>query len=545
MEKASASEGSSWDYHSNRALLLCHVGSKARRYSTYFRPCWEYMLSISVFSSDKKFFNFAAHWPNLRSKHQILKWDKTGISNVAGEISLLAGLILWCTTFPRIRRKAFELFFYTHYLYIVFVVFFVLHVGFSTICIILPGFYLFLIDRFLRFLQSQQRVRLVSARVLPCEAFELNFSKNPGLCYAPTSSIFINVPSISKLQWHPFTISSSSETDSDTLSIVVKVAGRWSNTLYQKLSSSSPLDHLQVSVEGPYGPTSTSFSRHEMLVMVSGGSGITPFISVIRSLLFRADSDRSGRTPRVLLVCAFKNSLDLTMLDLILPPSGTISNISNLQLQIEAYVTREKEEPLKHEKRLLQTIRFKPNNAALDEPISSVLGQNNWLYLGIIISSSFILFLLLIAFLDRYYIYPIDHNSNLIYPYVSRSFLDMGFLCVCIAITATSAFLWNKKQNKDLKQIKNMNTESTVDLPDSEYYNSERELESLPLQSFVQATKVHYGGRPDLKKILDGCEGSSIGVMVSGPRKLRQEVASICASNFTDNLHFESISFSW
>ncbi|KAF7827396.1 ferric reduction oxidase 2 [Senna tora] len=88
----------------------------------------------------------------------------------------------------------------------------------------------------------------------------------------------------------------------------------------------------------------------EGMVMVSGGSGITPFISIIRSLLFRADLDRS-ETPRVLLICAFKNSLDLTMLDLILPPSGTISNISNLQLQIEAYVTREKEEPLKHEKK--------------------------------------------------------------------------------------------------------------------------------------------------------------------------------------------------
>ncbi|EYU35099.1 hypothetical protein MIMGU_mgv1a0018031mg, partial [Erythranthe guttata] len=107
----------------------------------------------------------------------MLKWENTGVSNVAGEISLLAGLILWATTFPRIRRKMFELFFYTHHLYIVFVFFFVLHVGISYSSIMLPGFFLFVIDRFLRFLQSRRSVRLLSARVLPCQTVELNFSK--------------------------------------------------------------------------------------------------------------------------------------------------------------------------------------------------------------------------------------------------------------------------------------------------------------------------------------------------------------------------------
>lgn len=111
---------------------------------------------------------------------QMFKWNKVGVSNVAGEVALVSGLVMWATSFPRIRRKIFELFFHTHHLYIVFVVFFVLHVGFSNSCIMLPGFYLFFIDRYLRFLQSQQRIRLDSAQLLPCEAVELNFSKCPG-----------------------------------------------------------------------------------------------------------------------------------------------------------------------------------------------------------------------------------------------------------------------------------------------------------------------------------------------------------------------------
>ncbi|CAJ1977016.1 unnamed protein product [Sphenostylis stenocarpa] len=482
-------------------------------------------------------------WSKTHQTSEIFKWNKVGVSNVAGEVSLLAGLIMWAATLPSIRRKAFELFFYTHYLYIVFVVFYVLHLGFSSSCTVLPGFYLFMIDRYLRFLQSQQKIRLVSARVLPCEAVELNFSKNLGLCYAPTSTIFINVPSISKLQWHPFTITSCSDTDPDTLSVVIKSSGTWSNTLYQKLSSSSPLSHLDVSIEGPYGQDSTYYSRHELLVLISGGSGITPFISIIRSLVFKASTE-GGKTPRVLLVCAFKKSIDLTMIDLILPVSTTSTtfDISRLQLQIEAYVTRD-QQPDMEDQKLTQTSWFKSN--PLDEPVSAVLGKNSWLYLSIIISSSFIVFLLLIGILTRYYIYPIDHNTDLIYPNISRSSLSMLFICISIAIVATSAFLWNKKQNTDLEQIKNIYSSNQSTSPGSGHYNDEKELGSLPLQSLVQTAKVHYGERPDIKKILSGCDGSSIGVLVSGPRKMRHEVASICTSCSTDDLHFESISFSW
>lgn len=123
---------------------------------------------------------------------QMMKWNRIGISNVAGEVALLSGLVMWITSSSPVRRKLFELFLYTHHLYIVFVFFYVLHVGFAYSCIMLPGFYLFLVDRFLRFLQSQQKIRVVSARVLPCQAMELTFSKDP-------SKFKISVPNICSL----------------------------------------------------------------------------------------------------------------------------------------------------------------------------------------------------------------------------------------------------------------------------------------------------------------------------------------------------------
>ena len=71
--------------------------------------------------------------------------------------------------------------------------------------------------------------------------------------------MFINVPRISKFQWHPFTVSSNSNMEADKLSVVIKTEGSWSQKLYKELSSSP--DHLEVSVEGPYGPTSLHFLK--------------------------------------------------------------------------------------------------------------------------------------------------------------------------------------------------------------------------------------------------------------------------------------------
>lgn len=82
-----------------------------------------------------------------------------------------------------------------------------------------------------------------------------------GLSYNPLSIMFINVPSISKLQWHPFTITSNSNLEPEKISIVVKGEGSWSKKLNQMLSSPSSPDRLEVSVEGPYGPVSTDFLR--------------------------------------------------------------------------------------------------------------------------------------------------------------------------------------------------------------------------------------------------------------------------------------------
>ncbi|KAG6402683.1 hypothetical protein SASPL_134885 [Salvia splendens] len=475
---------------------------------------------------------YIIYWASTHQISQMVKWENTGISNIAGEISLLAGLFLWATTFPRIRKTMFELFFYTHYLYILFVFFFMLHVGISYASIMLPGFFLFMIDRYLRFLQSRHHVRLVSARVLPCHTVELNFSKNKGLNYSPTSIVFMNVPSISKLQWHPFTISSSSSLESDNISVIIKREGKWTTKLIDLVASPTPPDRLDVSIEGPYGPASTDFLRHDLLVMVSGGSGVTPFISIIRDLIHTSETLKTP-TPQILLVAAFKNSADLTMLGLILPISGAPPHLSNLNLQIEAYVTRQNQPPPPPQEndKSPRTVGFNPSPT--DPPLAATLGNcNSWLWLAAVIASSFITYLVSIGILTRCFIYPIDRNSNRVYSTAARAAIHVAFICAAVVAGATAGFVWNKARvGKETTQIRNM--------------AAEREMESLPQLSLAESINVYYGERPDLKRYLFERKESSVGVLVCGPKKLRRQVAYICSSSLAENLHFESISFSW
>ncbi|XP_013604165.1 PREDICTED: probable ferric reduction oxidase 1 isoform X1 [Brassica oleracea var. oleracea] len=473
---------------------------------------------------------YVIYWISTNQVYQMLEWDRTAISNLAGEIALVAGLLMWATTFSAIRRRIFEVFYYTHHLYIIFMLFFVFHVGISYSLISLPGFYIFIVDRFLRLIQSHNNVKLVSARVLPCDTVELTFSKNPMLMYSPTSILFVNIPSISKLQWHPFTITSSSKLEPEKLSVMIKGQGKWSTKLYQMLSSSDQIDRLTVSVEGPYGPTSTDFLRHDSLVMVSGGSGITPFISIIRDLIYLS-STSTCQIPKMTLICAFKHSSDLSMLDLILPISSEISSF--LDIQIKAFVTRETEST--HNKNIIKPLCFKPYVS--DNPISPILGPNSWLCLATILSSSFMIFIIIIGIITRYHIYPIDQGLN---KYTSAYKSIIYLLAISVSVVATSSIVVfsNKKQycTKNDQVVEGLSPLVT---------------ESSPQQLLSQSTSIHYGERPNLNihcvkaELLVGLKGSSVGVLVCGPRKMRQEVAKICSFRSPENLQFESISFSW
>ena len=108
---------------------------------------------------------------------QIWTWYEVGVADLAGVISLLAGLLMRVTSLYPVRKHKFEFFFYTHQLYVIFVVFLALHVGDYAFSMTFGGIFLFVLDRFMRFCQSRRTVDIISAKCLPCGTLELILSK--------------------------------------------------------------------------------------------------------------------------------------------------------------------------------------------------------------------------------------------------------------------------------------------------------------------------------------------------------------------------------
>jgi predicted ferric reductase len=92
----------------------------------------------------------------------------------------------------------------------------------------------------------------------------------------------LKVPSISKFQWHPFTIASAPH-ESEML-FYVKAAGDWTTELLQRFESSSLTDDIAIHIRGPYGAPAQHVDQFEHLILIGGGVGATPFCSVFKSL---------------------------------------------------------------------------------------------------------------------------------------------------------------------------------------------------------------------------------------------------------------------
>ena len=86
---------------------------------------------------------------------------------------------------------------------------------------------------------------------------------------------FLDAPGISR-EWHPFSIASSS-TDSD-ITVVIKSLGDYTAQLHNLPSGTT------AEIEGAYGMFSYRSYSNKNQIWIAGGIGITPFLSMARSL---------------------------------------------------------------------------------------------------------------------------------------------------------------------------------------------------------------------------------------------------------------------
>jgi predicted ferric reductase len=106
----------------------------------------------------------------------------------------------------------------------------------------------------------------------------------------------LHVPEISKHEWHLFSIASAP--DDKYLSIMFRSFGTWTTKLETLLASKQK---PCVIVDGYYGSRDRLRECHEVehVVLVAGGTGVTPLLSIFRVLYnFHGKSAGAGKHAR-------------------------------------------------------------------------------------------------------------------------------------------------------------------------------------------------------------------------------------------------------
>ncbi|KAD3067446.1 hypothetical protein E3N88_35326 [Mikania micrantha] len=511
---------------------------------------WLGHLTMTIFTLHGLFYVIA--WAiEGRLIQELTAWKNIGISNFPGVISLVAGLLMWVTSLPPVRRINFELFFYTHQLYVIFVVFFAMHVGDFVFSMIAAGIFLFMLDRFLRFFQSRKTVDILSAKCLPSGVVELVVSKPEGLQYNALGWIFVQIRELSWLQWHPFSVSSSPLDGKHHLAILIKVLGDWTEKLRGHILSVSdekdesqgllrPNLSLKMCVEGPYGHETPYHLTYENLVLVAGGIGISPFLAILSDILHRIRDSKPCMPRNILIVWAIKNSDELSLLHSLDINSLCPYFYNLLNLEIQTFVTRESEPPLE-EAIIPNFVSSYAYPTPTQGGMSSLVGTGNIIWAGSYMVLSTIGLVVLYALLNIFYIHPYNVTH---WWYKGILFL----VCMVASVVLFGGFvigLWHLWDVKNGKKIDGENRINGLKYDESNVYKN-------PLkEDFVNDIK--YGQRPNFKEIFGSMANQwgnvDIGVMVCGPTTLQTSIAKECRSqNFgrTRNgpvFHFNSHSF--
>jgi predicted ferric reductase/Ca2+-binding EF-hand superfamily protein len=205
---------------------------------------------------------------------------------------LLVFVVIWVCSQPAvIGTGRFELFYRTHLLY---------PAWFALALVHGPVFWLwagvplsiFTVDKLLRWPRRASETTVTSALPLPSGVTKLSLEKPAGFEHAAGDYVYLRLPALAPHEWHPFTISSAPE--APLLTLHVRSLGDYTTALYrlveQRARQSSPPE-LVAHIDGPFGTPSTRIFAAKRAVLIGAGIGVTPFASVLESILLR---DQAG-----------------------------------------------------------------------------------------------------------------------------------------------------------------------------------------------------------------------------------------------------------
>ncbi|KAL0694879.1 hypothetical protein Bca4012_062059 [Brassica carinata] len=247
-------------------------------------------------SSPEDFALIASSFNGVKPTFKDLMTGAEGITGISMVILTTIAFTLASTHFRRNRVRlpapldrltGFNAFWYTHHLLVVVYIMLIVH-----------GTFLFFADKWYQ--KTNEVCELVS--MLPGEVLSIIMSKPPGFKYKSGQYIFLQCPTISRFEWHPFSITSAP--GDDQLSVHIRTLGDWTEELQRvltvgkdlstcmigrsKFSASGNTDSSQrpkLLVDGPYGAPAQDYRNYDVLLLIGLGIGATPFISILKDLL--------------------------------------------------------------------------------------------------------------------------------------------------------------------------------------------------------------------------------------------------------------------
>ncbi|XP_062980594.1 NADPH oxidase 3 [Elgaria multicarinata webbii] len=256
------------------------------------------------------------------------------LTTTAGMTGLLitVSLILIMTSSTEIITRSFyEVFWYTHHLFIVFFIGLVIHGmgqlirGQTTQSLLLhnvtyckdhylewetsaqcplPQFsgkdpaawkwvlgpvILYICERIIRFWRFQQKVIITKVVSHSSGVLELHLKKH-GFKMEAGQYIFLQCPAVSQLEWHPFTLTSAPE--DDFFSVHIRSVGDWTEALFKAFGTEEkafqdPWKLPRLAVDGPFGAAATDVFQYHISVCIAAGIGATPFASILKSIWYK------------------------------------------------------------------------------------------------------------------------------------------------------------------------------------------------------------------------------------------------------------------
>ncbi|XP_062849334.1 NADPH oxidase 5 [Trichomycterus rosablanca] len=257
-------------------------------------------------------------WEYLLTTRPGIGWVK-GTASVTGIVlQILIGLMVVCSsTFVR-RSGHFEIFYWSHLSYIWVWALLIIHCANFWKWFVAPGI-IFLVEKIVGIAVSRMAVLyIVEVNLLPSKVTHLVIKRPPFFQFKPGDYVYLNIPVIAKYEWHPFTISSAPE-QQDTMWLHVRSMGQWTNRLFEyfrqpdsqvmtnkrltaslrnrrylertqisaKLSENHRYCNIKCYVDGPYGTPTRQIFASEHAVLIGAGIGITPFASILQSIMYR------------------------------------------------------------------------------------------------------------------------------------------------------------------------------------------------------------------------------------------------------------------